>query len=111
MELEGLKPGPNGVLVQNFYRAGIGKASFLVDEETLEAVSTEAPITPYPIELDAVESDTPEMQVRWFQGTGPGGDPDVIYMLRWETLPSNRDLPRATIPPPTPLRLFTFPRR
>ena len=29
-------------------------------------------------------------------------------MLRWETLDSNRDMPRSPIPPPTRLRLYGF---
>jgi hypothetical protein len=31
------------------------------------------------------------------------------WVLRWETLPRNRDLPRKEIPPPSELRLFEFP--
>ena len=30
----------------------------------------------------------------------------IGVFLRWETLESNRDMPRATIPPPTKLRLY-----
>jgi hypothetical protein len=46
------------------------------------------------------------MVVRWAQDTGAGPDPGVRYMLRWETLESNRDMPRDPIPPPTRLRLY-----
>ena len=31
-----------------------------------------------------------------------------VYMLRWETLDSNRDMPRTPIPPATHLRLYGF---
>jgi hypothetical protein len=34
----------------------------------------------------------------------------VSYFLRWETLESNRDMPRDTIPPGTPLKLYAFRR-
>ena len=33
----------------------------------------------------------------------------VCYVLRWETLPRNRDLPRAQISPPTELRVYEIP--
>jgi hypothetical protein len=31
------------------------------------------------------------------------------WVLRWETLPRNRDLPRDSAPPPTELRLYELP--
>jgi hypothetical protein len=33
----------------------------------------------------------------------------VCHVLRWETLPRNRDFPRTEFPPPTELRLFEVP--
>jgi hypothetical protein len=33
----------------------------------------------------------------------------ISYVLRWETLPRNRDQPRAQIPPPSELRVFEIP--
>jgi hypothetical protein len=48
------------------------------------------------------------MQVRWQRDAGAGPDPGIVYLLRWETLPSNRDMPRPNAPPPTPLRLYGF---
>jgi hypothetical protein len=33
----------------------------------------------------------------------------ICYVLRWETMPRNRDQPRAQIPPPTELRVFEIP--
>jgi hypothetical protein len=55
-----------------------------------------------------VQSTTAEMVVRWAQDSGAGPDPSVAFMLRWETLPSNQDMARATIPPPTRLRLYAI---
>ena len=46
---------------------------------------------------DTPESTTPGMVVRWAQDAGKGPDSNVLYMLRWETLESNADMPRATI--------------
>jgi hypothetical protein len=58
--------------------------------------------------------------VRWQSdsGSSPAGNPaaaalpgaDIQYMLRWETLESNRDLPRDVSPSPTPLELYAFRR-
>jgi hypothetical protein len=31
------------------------------------------------------------------------------WVLRWETLPRNRDLPRDEVPPPTELRVYELP--
>ena len=33
----------------------------------------------------------------------------ACYVLRWETLPRNRDQPRAESPPPGDLRLYEVP--
>lgn len=53
-----------------------------------------------------VESDWPEMEVRSAKDLGkPEGG--IRYVLRWETLPSNRDRPRSPpLPPPSMLRLY-----
>ena len=48
------------------------------------------------------------MGVRWAEDSGAGPDANVLYMLRWETLESNRDMPRSPIPPATRLRLYGF---
>jgi hypothetical protein len=64
--------------------------------------------------LDTPEStykDPPTQQgmvVRWQQDCGSGPDPNIKYMLRWETLPSNNDQARTNIPPATKLRLYGF---
>lgn len=57
-----------------------------------------------------VESDWPEMEVRTAEDLGkPEGG--VRYVLRWETLPSNRDRPRPPpLPPPSMLRLYEIRR-
>ena len=45
------------------------------------------------------------MGVRWAEDSGAGPDANVLYMLRWETLDSNRDMPRSPIPPHAPAAL------
>jgi hypothetical protein len=48
------------------------------------------------------------MEVRWRKDAGTSPDAGIVYMMRWETLPSNRDMPRTPIPPATKLRLYGF---
>jgi hypothetical protein len=109
IELDGVRVRADGALVQDYYHARLGgRGTLRLDEATLHAVETLPPDTPYPASLDTPQSSTAGMVVRWAKDTGSGPDPGVVYMLRWETLPSNQDMPRATIPPPTRLRVYGF---
>lgn len=111
IEVEPVVLQPDGTLTQNYYHAEYGGlGAFRLDPVTLEAVEDIAVPVPYPEELADVESTTPEMVVRWQTDSGTGADENVQYLLRWETLPSNRDEPRDVIPPPTKLRLYAFSR-
>ena len=54
-----------------------------------------------------VESKHPDMGVRRKADLGAPDEPGAQYILRWETLPSNRDRPRPGDPPePSMLRLY-----
>jgi hypothetical protein len=109
IEVEPVVLQPDGTLTQNYYHArhgGLG--AFRLDPDTLVAEETIPQPVPYPAELADVESTTPEMQVRWQKDAGQSPDPTLVYLLRWETLPSNRDMPRPSVPPPTPLKLYGF---
>jgi hypothetical protein len=77
----------------------------------LQAVETIDPPLAYPPELDQAESPTSGMLVRWANDWADDPSTDVRYMLRWETLESNRDMPRSNVPPATRLRLYGFPRQ
>jgi hypothetical protein len=47
------------------------------------------------------------MQVRWAEDLGSSAEPGIRYVLRWETLPHNRDRPRTgPLPMPGVLRLY-----
>ncbi len=107
IEVDGVKVQPDGSLTQVYYHQEYGGwGAFRLNEDDLSVIEEIEPPLPYPAELDEVESPTPEMVTRWAQDTGEGPDPNVKYMLRWETLPSNRDMPRDVVPPPTALRLY-----
>ena len=110
IEVEGVVAQPDGALTQRFYHARYGGwGAFRLDEATLKAVETIEPPLPYPRELDAPESATQGMVVRWQADHGKqGAGAQVNYYLRWETLESNRDMPRDIIPPATTLTLYGF---
>jgi len=109
IEVEGVVAQPDGTLTQRFYHARYGGwGAFRLDETTLAAVETIEPPLPYPRELDTPESPTRGMVVRWRADSANDGDDAVDYYLRWETLESNRDMPRDVIPPPTALALYGF---
>jgi hypothetical protein len=109
IELDGVRVRADGALVQDFYHAEYGgRGTLRLDPTTLHVVETLPPDTPYPRSLDTPESPTAGMIVRWAKDAGSGSDPAVKYMLRWETLPSNQDMPRPTTPPPTRLRVYGF---
>jgi hypothetical protein len=107
IELEGVRVRADGALVQDYYHSQHGgRGTLRLDPTTLHAVETLPPDTPYPRSLDTPESSTAGMIVRWAKDNGSGPDSAVKYMLRWETLASNQDMPRPTIPPPTRLRVY-----
>lgn len=82
----------NGKLTQDFYNKVEGSGSFVLDEATLKPVATKS-AKRLPEEMRRVRSTFPEMRVKLQQDNTP---PDglVKYVLRWETLPPFRDLPR-----------------
>jgi hypothetical protein len=109
IEVEPVVLQSNGMLTQNFYHAQYGGlGAFRLNPTTLAAEETIPQPVPYPAELAEVESPTPMMEVRWRKDAGTSPEPGVQYLLRWETLPSNRDMPRSPIPPPTKLRVYAF---
>jgi hypothetical protein len=109
IEVEPVVLQSNGMLTQNFYHAEYGGlGAFRLNPTTLAAEETIPQPVPYPAELAEVESPTPMMEVRWRKDAGTSPEPGTQYLLRWETLPSNRDMPRSPIPPPTKLRVYAF---
>jgi hypothetical protein len=119
IEVDGVKVQPDGRLTQTFYHAQYGGwGAFELDPDTLQALRTIDPPLPYPRELDEAESTTQGMHVRWagdwsesFDAVEPTSPNGYTYLLRWETLDSNRDMARSPVPPPTQLRLYGFPRQ
>jgi hypothetical protein len=107
IEVEPVFVASDGSLIQRYYHAEYGGfGAFRLNPVTLEAEAEIEPPLPYPRELDMPESTVADMVTRWQEDSGISSDPAVAYLLRWETLPENRDEPRANTPPPTMLRVY-----
>ncbi len=94
-------------LSQTWRHVKYGSGNWRLDPRTLAPVG-DAPVRQRrPAGFGRLESTWPGMQVRSAEDLGGGPDPAVRYVLRWETLPTNRDRPRpAPFPPPTMLRVY-----
>ena len=100
--------GPDGSLTQTWRHVKHGSGNWKLDPATLKPAGRAASRSGgLPKNFARVESTWPGMEVRTAADLGSGDDPKVRYLLRWETLPSNRDRPRPEpLPPPTMLRLY-----
>jgi hypothetical protein len=114
-----LPSGPNAVSVQAVEpwgerhlavrcgAQGVGSTIILLDEKTLQPVGKAAPVSTIPPELTKVVSPFPEMLVNWMEDRGNPPAAAGRYVLRWETLPKNRDLPRkGPLPKNGPLVVY-----
>ena len=94
-------------LVQPFSNAREGSGRWILDPETLKPRETLPAEQRLPNELRTVQSTFPGMQVQLREDTGKGPGAKR-YLIRWETLGSNRDRPRdPPWPEPSQLVLCT----
>jgi hypothetical protein len=95
---------PDGTFIVGYsmpFGPGSGRLQF--DVRTLRPLATLPPAAgPLPEALSRPFSKYPEMQVRTVISTDQGR----TWVLRWESLQANRDLPRNEFPPPVELRLY-----
>ena len=107
IRLDGVQMQADGGLSMPYWHIKEGSGNWRLDQETLRPIGTyPPPADRLPKELDRVESKVPGMQVRSTMGRGKGLDHSLAYILRWETLCSNRDRPRDAVPPPSELRVY-----
>ncbi len=107
VHLGGVKREADGTLTQSYANKKYGSGTWILDPQTLKPTGQKPPAAGYPPSLRAVETKWPEMGVRWSGDSGSSGQPDARYVLRWETLPTNRDQPRpAPYPPASMLRVY-----
>lgn len=96
-----------GRLTQAFSHPRAGSGRWLLDAETLAPVDALPPVRRTPAAMGRVEQKVPGMRVRWAEDSGESGQEGAYYLLRWETLPPNRDRPREGKPPaPSMLRVL-----
>ena len=100
--------GPDGSLTRTWQHVKYGSDNWKLDPQTLKPVGKAPPCkSGLPRGFARVESTWPGMEVRSAADLGAGDNSKVRHVLRWETLPSNRDRPRSgPLPPPTMLRLY-----
>jgi len=109
IRLGNVRAEPGGGLSLSYSHVKHGSGIWRLDEDTLKPVGKITHPPRLPAELDKPESKTPGMKVRWTHGQGRCKD-GGRYALRLETLGTNRDKPRETVPPPSTLRLYKFAR-
>ena len=100
------RPEKDGTLIMNYSTMGHGSGRWRLRTDTLERVAElPAPAPSLPESLRGVQSGYPGMEVQSLDSRAE----DKRWVLRWETLGRNRDLPRDSAPPPTELKLYEFP--
>jgi len=101
----------DGSLTQAYRHVKYGSGRWRLDPQTLRAVGP-APREPELPRMDLPrQPEWPDLQAQAASDLGHGDDPGVEYVLRWQTLPSNRDRPRSgPVPPPSMLRLYEIER-
>ncbi len=103
----GVRVEEGGKLSLTYQHAKYGNGTWLLDEATLKPIGSLPQRAAFPPEIAKVASGFAGMQVLWAGDLGKSGEPDVRYVLRWETLGQNRDRPRKEpLPAPSMLRLY-----
>lgn len=101
--LAAARPGASGTLEQSFRHDKYGSGIWILDEKSLQIKGTKPRPSVLPKEALKLESDFPGMELRTSADAGMPG----AFMLRWETLPTNRDAPRPEPwPAPSMLRVY-----
>ncbi len=88
----------SGLLQQEYHHGRYGSGIWILDEKTLAVRHVRRVTDDLPSVLRKVESPFPAMQVRVASDAGQASH--GRYILRWETLPPNRDRPRDPPYPP-----------
>lgn len=104
---DAISPTADGFLAQGYRNREKGRGVWKLDPATLKPVGT---ITverdKMPPDWGKVQGSFPGLQVKSARNEAHDGS-GVIYLLRWETLPVNRDRPRPEPwPEPSPLTLW-----
>lgn len=104
-----LEPGLYGV---SYRHRDYGSGTICLKEDSLQPVDRTISIrSEYPSALSRTTINFPGIGVKRASDSGVATDPDVRYVLRWETLDANRDRPRnPPLPPASKLQLVKLQR-
>lgn len=97
VEVSCVEPAGPGRLRQTYTHTKYGSGAWLLDEATLKPLET---LPLHGVNAEAPSKLTTDVGLRQVSDSGSSDDPGVRYVLRWETLPANRDKPRDGSPPP-----------
>jgi hypothetical protein len=108
--LERVRPG---VMMVTYRHRTHGRGRLFFDEERLQALDRKIQVEAvYPSSMQRVTSDFPGMGIRRARDLGSAPDPEISYLLQWETLGANHDRPRQPpLPEPSVLRLYQLRKR
>ena len=102
-----MSPQGRGTLYQGYSHAKKGAGAWLLDEATMKPLRQAKRRQSVPTRVMKKRSEFEGMRVQVRGGSGSSGEPGVSYLLRWETLSSNRDQPRKPpLPEPSMLQLL-----
>ena len=109
IEIEPIRPAKNkNELIFAYHHIKYGDGQVVVDNSTLKPLRTEKFMATYPSAIDSLQMKYPGVQVNKAFDKGKPAN-DKKYLLRWETLPPNRDqLPENTDIEPALLELIEY---
>jgi hypothetical protein len=95
----------DGLYELSYYHVKYGKGTLLLNKDFNVVGSVKKPVSI--IDGMKTEGIFPELAPLTSDDLGGSDEPGVRYMLKWETLPSNRDRPRPE-PWPEPAKLYLY---
>lgn len=108
IQVGSIEAGADGRLTQGYSHAKYGSGLWELDEATLKPTGRAArPPSPFR-DADRTRGPLAEgLEGRSASDLGRPDEPGVRYVMRWATLPSNRDRPQTVpVPEPTMLRVY-----
>jgi len=107
IKISGLSEAAPGLLTMTYRHRDFGSGRLFIDEATLKPSEQMLELlAEFPAELSKLESDFPGLGVQRMSDIGDSGDPNVRYVLKWETLEPNRDRKREMTVEPSKLKLY-----
>ncbi len=108
INISGLNRVEPGIFTIAYQHKDYGSGRIVIDEATLQPIDREITIAKeYPERVNKLQIAFPEIELQRAIDVGTPSEVGASYILRWETLPPNNDLPRVgELPEPSMLRIF-----